>query len=317
MPSGALTLLEATKNGGDKVAVGMIETIIEENPLLERLPWMPFEGIAYVSHYEQTLPNVQFRKVGGTYSKSFGTKSKMFWGVAILGGEIGIDNFLVNVTGSLASNKAEQYALMAKANSMRFGYEFFNGTGEDDGFKGLKALITEGQGQSYANSTVGATPNLDKIDEAEDLFRNQGGPDEWLVNRRTRTLITRAARALGLASTSLIETEKNTLGKRIMSYNGVPLTVLGDAIDGSGNVVASLPFTEDPGDGAFDTCSMYAIKYGPRDVTGLLGKGGEFSVKDFGETEAAPSHMGRLEWYPGLAVFNQYSLVRVTGILAA
>lgn len=316
MPSGALTLLEATKNGGDKVAVGMIETIIEENPLLSRMPWMPFEGIAYVSHYEQTLPNVQFRKVGGTYSKSFGTKSKLFWGVAILGGEVGIDNFLVNVTGTLASNKAEQYALMAKANSMRFGYEVFNGTGEDDGFKGLKALIDEGQGQEYANSTTGATPSLDKIDEATDLFRNQGGPDEWLVNRRTRTLITRAARE-DVQATSLIDIETNTLGKRVTHYDGVPLTVLGDVIDGSGNVVAALPFTEDPGDATSDTCSMYAIKWGPRDVTGLLGKGGEFSVKDFGETEAAPSHMGRLEWYPGLAVFNQYSVVRLTGITSA
>jgi hypothetical protein len=313
MPAGALTLLEATKSGGDKLATGIIETIIQENPLIEMLPWMPFEGIAYVSQYEQSLPSVQFRKVGGTYNKSFGTTSKMFWGVAILGGEVGIDNFLINVTGNLASNKAKQYAMLGKANAMRFGYEVFNGTGDDDGFKGINNLILEGQGQSYANSTVGATPSLDKIDEAEDLFRNQGGPQAWLLNRRTRTLITRAART-GVSATSLIEVEHDTLGKRITTYNGTPLVVLGDVIDGSGNVVPALPFTEDPGDATFDTCSMYAIKFGPDDVTGLLGKGGDFSVKDFGETEAAPSHMGRLEWYPGLAIFNQYSVVRLTGI---
>lgn len=314
MPSGALTLLEAAKNGGDKLVVGMIETIIQENPIIERIPWMPFEGIAYMSQYEETLPNVQFRAVGGTYSKSFGTKSKKFWGVAILGGEVGVDNFMVNVTGTLADNKAEQYGLLGKANAMRFGYEFFNGTGEDDGFKGLIQLIAEGQGQTYANSTTGATPNLDKIDEAVDLFKNTGGPDEFLANRKTRTNITKAAK-VGVSATSLIEVEKDTLGRRVTHYNGVPITILGDVMDAAGNIVPALPFTEDPGDAVSDTCSLYMVKYGPRDITGLLGKGGDFSVKDFGETEAAPQHLGRLEWYPGVAVFNKYSVVRLTGLL--
>jgi hypothetical protein len=311
MATGALTLLEAAKNGGDKLVTGVIETIIQENPLIEMLPWMSFEGIAYVSQYEETLPNVQFRKVGGTYNKSFGTKSKKFWGVAILGGEVGIDNFLVNVTGNLASNKAEQYGYMAKANAMRFGYEFFNGTGDDDGFRGLNALISDGQGMTYQNHATGGPINLDKIDEAEDLFRNQGGPSAWLLSRRNRTMITRAAKT-GVSATSLIEVERDTLGRRITTYNGTPLVILGDVMDPSGNIVPSLPFTE-PG----STSSMYAVKFGPRDITGLLGKGGDFMVKDFGETEAAPSHMGRLEWYPGVAVFNQYSVVRLTNITSA
>ena len=59
-------------------------------------------------------------------------------------------------------------------------------------------------------------------------------------NRRTRSLITRAART-GVSATSLIEVEKDTLGKRITTYNGTPLTVLGDVIDGSGNVPPGHP----------------------------------------------------------------------------
>jgi hypothetical protein len=59
---------------------------------------------------------------------------------------------------------------------------------------------------------------------------------------------------------------------------------------------------------------MYFIKFGEDDVTGLLGKGGSFNVESFGELESGPQRMGRLEWYPGVAVFNKYSVLRVTGI---
>ena len=59
------------------------------------------------------------------------------------------------------------------------------------------------------------------------------------------------------------------------------------------------------------------MKLGEDDVCGLLGKGGSFQVQSFGELERAPQRMGRLEWYPGLAIFNQYSIVRLTGVTAS
>ena len=45
-----------------------------------------------------------------------------------------------------------------------------------------------------------------------------------------------------------------------------------------------------------------------------LGLGGSFDVVDFGETEAAPGHLGRVEVYPGVVVSNSFSVVRLSGM---
>ena len=176
MPTGAVSLIEATKAGDDMHKLGVVETLIQENPIIEMLPWLPFAGNALVHTEEGTLPDVQFRQVNEGYSSSYGTDNQHFWGVAILGGEIKVDRFLVDVVGSEKDIEAKQWAKLAKSNAMRFGYEFFNGTGSvaSKGFKGIKQLIAEGHGQSFANSTTGAVVDLDKLDEALDLFKTSG-----------------------------------------------------------------------------------------------------------------------------------------------
>ena len=318
MPTGAVSLLEAAKCGDDMHKMGVVETIIQENPVIEMIPWLPFAGNALQHDEEGTLPDVQFRRVNEGYSSSYGSDNQHFWGVAILGGEIKVDRFLVDVVGTKKDIEAKQWTKLAKSNAMRFGYEFFNGTGSvaSKGFKGLKALIDEGFGQKYANSTTGAVVDLDKLDESLDLFRNQGRPDAALVNRAHRRQVTKAART-SVSGVSLIDVGTDSFGRKVMFYDDVPFTLMGDVRDGSGNIVPSLDFDEDPGDGTSDTSSIYFIKWGEDDVTGLLGKGGSFNVEQFGELESGPQRMGRLEWYPGLAVFNKYSVVRLTGITAS
>lgn len=316
MPAGSLTLLEASKSGGDTLKAGVVETIIMESPEIELLPWMSFEGNALKHQTEGTLPDVQFRSVNEGYTRSWGGDEEHFWGVAILGGEVFIDNYLMKVTANQANLKAKSWAKLSKSNAMRFGHEFWNGTGANKGFKGMKNLIAEGWGISYANSTTGATVNLDKLDEAHDQFRNQGGPDAIMANRTVRRQITKAARS-SVTGISLIDVGSDVFGRQVTTWNDIPIRITGDVRDGNGAVAAALPFNEDPGDGVSDCSSLYFVKFGEDDVTGLLGLGGSFEVKDFGEQQSAPGHMGRLEWYPGIAIFNQYSVVRLTGITAS
>ncbi len=308
MPTGALTLIEATKASSEQLKLGVVETLIEENPMLEVLTWMPFEGIALRHFEEGTLPNVQFRNVNEGYTPSFGTDSDHFWGVAILGGEVKVDNFLVNVVATRESLEAKNWRKLAKANSMRFSYEAFNGTGAvgTKGFKGINQLITEGFGQSMSNGT--ANISLDNLDAAIDLFRNQGRPDVMLVNRNHRRQVTKAART-SVTGVSLIDVGTDVFGNKVNVYDGIPMRIMGDGMDSSGNIVPILPFTE-----ASSTSSLYLAKIGEDDVTGLLGKGGSFEVKQFGELQSGPQRLGRMEWYPGIAIFNKYSIVRLSGI---
>lgn len=317
MASGALTLLEAAKGEPTKIKSGVIQTIIQESPIIERLPWQSFEGAALQHEVEETLPDVQFRDVNETYSQSYGTTSFYYWGVAIMGGEVKVDNFIVRTMGSRTAAKAKQFAALAKSNAMRFDYEFFDGTGANKGFKGVKQLITEGFGQVLRNGAGGSALSVSKLEQARDLFKNQGDADEILLNRDTRRNLTAYLRSTASAF-NVLDIEKNTLGKRIMSYDGIPLTILGQVRNSSGATVDALRFDEDDTAGSGSTsCSLYFVKWGEDDVTGLLGLGGSFDVVDFNEQQASPAHMGRLEWYPGIAVFNKYSIVRLGGITNA
>lgn len=316
MPSGAMTLVEAAKSGSDQKKLGVTETIMQEAAIIEMLPWITISGTAFKQTVEDTLPSVSFRAVNGSYTRSFGTDTNRFWGVSILGGEYAVDPFLIDVIGNEGDLRAKQATKLAKANAMRFGFEAFGGTGASNGFKGFKQLISEGLGQTLLNGSGGATISLDKLDEANDLGRNQGSFDAILANRTTRRQITKAART-SVSGVSLIDVGTDMFGRQVVTWNDIPIRITGDVLDGSGNIVAAQPFTEDPGDGTSDCASLYLVKLGEDDVCGLLGKNGSFEVKDFGELETQPQMMGRLEWYPGLAVFNSYSLVRLYGITAS
>jgi hypothetical protein len=313
MPSGSLTLLEANKDSTNKLKRGVVSTLIQESPILEMIPFMSFEGNALEVEVEVSLPTPQFRNVNETYTRSFGGNTKRMFGVSILGGEVFIDNYILRVHSNRANAKAKQYRKFAKAMSRTWDKQFFDGTGLNKDFKGVNALIDEGLGQKLLNATNGGPLTLAKLDEAFDLLRSQSFPDVILINRTLRRKITDLARTTHTGY-SLIDTGTDVFGRQVFTYNGVPMRIIGDDIAGN----ALLGFDEDPGDAVFDTASIYLVAFGEdENVYGLSGLGGSMEVRDFGEQEAAPGHMGRVEWYPGLAIDNPYSIVRLYGITNA
>lgn len=318
--SGSVTLLEAAKWGDDLLKKGVVETIIRESPILERLPMITIQGNALKHVVEDTLSSVSFRSVNSTYSRDFGTDTEHFWGTTILGGEVFVDNYIVRTRGNLGDVKARQFAKKAKAAACTFDRNFFDGDGTSNSFKGVNTLITEGFGQlnniGTGNGTqVGANGNatnwgllLDVLDVGHDKLRT-GTADSILLNRTVRRAVTKAART-SVTGVSLIDVGDDAFGRQIMSWNGIPMSIIGDDETGT----AILGFDETVG-GSTDCSSLYFVRYGADEfVTGLMGAGGHFEVVDFGETEAAPGHMGRIEFYPGVAIFNQYAIVRVGGL---
>lgn len=309
MPAGLVPLQTAAKYGNDQIARGIVETIITGSPLLEQLTWVTFAGNALEKRVEATLPTVGFRAVNASYTKSHGSNDKTFWGVSILGGEYGIDNFEVDVVDTVQDLEADQINKLGKANRMRFDYEFFQGTGLDDGFRGVNSLIADGHGQLHAPAAAGVS--LDELDIAIDLFRNTGKPHCMLVNRTQRRRITNRART-SVTGVSLIDVGTDVFGRKVNMYDDIPMRITEDGMDSTGAIVPVQPFTEPS-----STSSLYLLKFSKDDVTGLMGKGGSFTVRRFSELESAPQRMGRLEWYPGLAVFDKYSIVRYSNITAA
>lgn len=308
--SGAVTLLEAAKAGSDVLKRGVVETVIQESPIVEMLPWTTIQGNALKHEEESTLPSVQFRDVNETYDRSHGTDIEHYWGTAILGGEVYVDNYLVRVRGNVQDIRAKQYAKVAKANALTFDKNFFDGTGTAKDFKGVNALITEGFGLETGAATNGAALTLDMLEDAEDLIRS-GSPDAILCNKFHRTKITRLARS-SISGVALIDTSTDMFGRRVTTWNGTPLRIVGD--DTSKTQILGFDETQ----GSSSVCSsLYFVQFGDEYVNGLLGAGGHMEVVDFGEMESAPGYLGRIEWYPGIAIFNKFGIVRLKGITKA
>jgi len=312
MASGSLSLLESAKYGNDQLASGVVETLIQESPILEMLPFTAISGNALKVTVEDTLPAPAFRNVNENYSRTFGTDTERFFGCSILGGEVFIDNYIVRVQANQISAKARQYAKFAKAMSRTFDASFFDGTGTSKDFKGINALIDEGLGQKVSMGTNGAALTLDKMDEAMDSVRNQSSPDALLMNRTVRRKVTSLARNTSGYFT-LLDVGEDALGRQVSTYNGVPIRIIGDDKAGA----AILDFDETQGSSSV-TSSIYALAFGTdENVYGILGLGGSFDVVDFGETEASPGHLGRVEVYPGVVIANSFSAVRLHGITNA
>ena len=308
MPSGSVTLLEAAKCGDDTLKRGVVETIIQESPLLELLPMMTIQGNALKHMEEATLPDPEFRQVNATYSRSWGSDTEHYWGTCILGGEVFVDNYLVRVRGNLIDVKSKQYRKFGKAMARTFDKYAIDGTGAANDFKGINALVSEGFGQVYTAGANGAALALNMLDEAHDLLRGQTSADVLLMNRTMRRKITALGRTTAIGYPYL-DIGTDTFGRQIDMWNGIPIRILGDDKDGN----AILGFDETQGTETQAT-SIYMLALGDDDVSGLMGAGGSFEVKDFGEVESAPGHLGRVEVYPGLAIFNKYSAVRIAGL---
>ena len=310
MASGSLSLLEAAKYGSTTLGRGVVTTLIQESPIMEMLPFTSITGNALKVTVEDTLPDPAFRDVNESYTRTMGTDTERFFGCAILGGEVFIDNYIVRVQADQISAKARQYSKFAKAMSRTFDASFFDGTGTSKDFKGVNALIDEGLGQKVEAGTNGAALTLDMLDQAFDSLRGQSAPDALLMNRTLRRKINALARA---GNFSLVDVGTDVFGRQVNIYNGTPVRIIGDDKTGA----AILDFDETQGSSSV-TSSIYAIAFGTdENVYGILGLGGSFDVKDFGETEAAPGHLGRVEAYPGIVIANSFSVCRLHGITNA
>ena len=62
----ALSLTESAKLSTDMVQRGVIETILEESPVLASMGFIPVEGNSYKYNQENTLGGAAFFAVSGT-----------------------------------------------------------------------------------------------------------------------------------------------------------------------------------------------------------------------------------------------------------
>jgi HK97 family phage major capsid protein len=295
----ALTLAESAKLSLDMLQRGVIETIIEDSPVLPRLPFINVEGNTFKYNQENTLGGASFFAVNATWTEATATFTQKTSNLAILGGDADVDNFIQRTRSSLQDQRVIQTALKAKSVARKFEDTFITGdvTVDSNSFDGLRVLAVAAQ--EITMGANGGALTLAKLDELIDMVKG-GKPDILLMSRRTR----RKLKALLAASAHYIESGADQFGRQVMFYDGIPVEIS--------------DFQPDSETEGTETAasSIYAIHFSEAD--GLVGlQNGEIEAIDVGQLETKDATRVRLRWYVSLALLRDTAIARLRGINAS
>ncbi len=290
----ALTLTEAAKLSEDSLVKGVMETIVKDSPVLQRLPLVEVVGNSLKYNQENALPSVSFYAVGDTWAESTPTFTQKTATLSILGGDADVDSYLQQTRSNFQDIQAAVIELKAKALRHKFEDTFINGsTGSDaNAFDGVDLLCPSGQ--SISMGTNGDTLTLARLDELIDLIKGQK-PDMLLMSRRSRRKLNALMRAAGI-----VEQRQDEFGVFVQLYNGIPVYV-NDWIADNKTVGTST-----------DCSTIYPVCLGEGALCGL--QNGGIQVELVGKLQTKDAVRTRIKWYVGLALFSTVKLARLIGV---
>lgn len=292
----ALTLAEAAKLSNDVLVSGVIETIVKDSPVLQRLPFIEIVGNGLTYNQEASAPTAGFFDVGDTWTESTPTFIQQTVTLKIMGGDADIDNFLMATRSNLQDVQTAVVQLKAKAVRQLFEQTFITGDAiaNPKAFNGLDVLCDPAQ--SISMGVNGASLTLDKLDELIDAVKG-GKPDLLLMSRRSRRSLTKLARTSG----SFLESDRDEFGEMLQYYDGIPVGI-SDYISDAQTVGTSA-----------DCSVIYAFQVGEGGLAGLTAPGG-LQVEKVGSLETKDATRTRIKWYSSLALFNAIKLARLKGV---
>jgi hypothetical protein len=325
--TGALTLAQAALLETDTLKKGVVEVFIDENPLLKRLPWQEISGNSLAYDYEVSLPGVGFRAVNEGYSTQHGRVGQRSVTLAIFGGDLDVDRFIMKTRSSVNDQRAIQEAMQLKAMSKTFQKYFFDGdrtTSGDEEFDGVNLLLQDtyhaaagAAGRDMDGVPISTTDDngwdangsgylaklVDVLDAAIDDVIGGSRNKVILMNKTVRRWLTKLARNDGQVTIG-----KDEWGYQVWSYAGCPILEIED--DASGDDI--LAFDETCGSATSATCSFYVCRFEPGYLTGL--QNGGMDVRDLGELQGLSTWRTRVEWFCALALMHPRAVRRVIGL---
>ena len=292
----ALTLAEAAKLSNDILLTGVIETVIQDSPVLQVLPFIEIVGNGLTYNRENAAATAAFYDVGDSWTESTPTFTQITATLKILGGDADIDNFLMATRSNLQDLEAAVVQLKARALQRKFEDTFVNGDTSVDAksFDGVDKLTTSGQ--TVSMGVNGATLTLAKLDELVDTIKG-GKPQLLLMSKRSRRTLNSLARSAG----AFLETDRNEFGQMVQFYDGIPIGV-SDYVSDAKTVGTSS-----------DCSTIYAMQVGEGALAGLTAPGG-LAVERVGSLESKDATRSRVKWYVSLALFNTLKLARLIGV---
>jgi hypothetical protein len=303
----ALTLTEAGKLSNDMLLQGVVETIVKDSPILQRLPFIEIVGNGLTYNQEKTLPAIDFYDVGDTWAESTPTFEQKTALLKIMGGDADVDNFLKATRSNVQDLEAAVVELKAKALKEKFEDTFIYGdiTVEPKQFDGIRKLIDTGTAgdQVVAAGASGATLTLSMLDELIDAVKG-GKPDILLMSRRSRRKINALVRASG----GMMDTDRDSWGNFVQLWDSIPIGVNDWILDT--HVVSGGVETDTTGG---DCSTIYALQFGEGALCGLTAPG-HLTVEPIGSLETKDASRNRIKWYVSLALFSTIKAAALIGV---
>jgi hypothetical protein len=305
----ALTLLESSKIalGRDETLKGTVmELFAKGSDLLQYMPFENITGNALKFDREKMLPGVAFRGVNEAYTESTGEVEKVIESLAIAGGDLDVDKFLVQTGG--VNQRTVQEQLKIKALSLNITKQIIKGdvTSDPKGFDGLQVRCTGdqliGAGATTATCSVLTLTKLDElIDSVEDA-------SHLIMNKTNRRRLSAAARNSSVGG--YITYELDAFGRRVTKYNDLPI-LIADKDEDNQDI---LPFSEVSAGTSVNTAltSIYCVSFADNGVMGL--QSAEMDVRDLGEQNSKPVLRTRIEWYITLGILRPRAASRLSDI---
>lgn len=299
-----LTLLEAAKlNSGQVIRTAIIEMFARGSDLLRVLPFNDIQGNALRYNREETLPGVAFRGVNESYTESTGVINPLVEVLAIAGGDLDVDRFIVQTQGM--DQRAVHEQMKVKSLAQSWSSTFIKGDSEADPrqFDGLQKRLTGSQLIENGNTSGGDPLSLINLDALIDAVP---GTTHLFMNKKMRRRLTAAARNTAVGG--YITYDQDEFGQRIAMYNDIPILV--PYSDNGGTEFIN--FDEAGGGGGTTSTSIYSLALGDGLLTGI--QNGGMDVRDLGELQDKPKYRTRVEWYAGIALEHGRAAARLRGI---
>jgi hypothetical protein len=261
-----VTLVEAQKNVQDKITLGVIDEFRKSNFLLENLTFddavSPTGGGATLTYgYTRlvTQPTAAFRAVNSEYTPQEVSKERYTVDLKVFGGAFDIDRVIAGM-GGIVNEVTLQMQQKIKAAQALFNQTVILGDSAVDAnaFDGLEKALTgsstefngdAGDSAIDLSSSSAIDSNykvfLDALDEF--LMGLDGRPSAIMGNTKLIAKIRGIARRAG-ANTET----KDSFGRNISNYDGIPLVDLGTK---SGSNDPVVPVTT-------GLTSLYAVRFG-------------------------------------------------------
>lgn len=277
-----MSLADSLKLTQDTLQAGVIEILGEESKLLANLPFRFVEGsgITYTVQKNQAKP--QYRTVGEAYKPSEIEYENRTESLAILGDEAIVDTYQNQIVADYNDLMAIEVALKTKALAHAYQKAFLYGNTEEDikAFNGLnKRLI---KNQMFQSSGIVA----DDLDILADAVR---GANFAIMSKSKRRKLTNENR-------SLITKSTNEFGVQVTQYGEIVICDLDDEVFQAG-----------------DEGSIYVMRLS--DVDGVCGlQNGGINVTPLGHMTGSPKLKTRIEWFTGMAVYDDRAIAKIEGI---